>query len=88
MVRANAIKVLIVLMYVPFTIGVFFWGDMINLEYGLVLAVGQVAGAYIGARSAVVRGAGFVRWVMIVFIVLGVSRLTGVMDIQRMLLSI
>jgi|AntRauTorcE11898_2_1112593.scaffolds.fasta_scaffold00550_13 uncharacterized membrane protein YfcA len=87
-VRANAIKVLIVLMYVPFTIGVFFWGDMINLQYGLVLAVGQVAGAYIGARSAVVRGAGFVRWVMIVFIVISVLHLTGVMDIQRMLLSI
>jgi uncharacterized membrane protein YfcA len=61
---------------------------MINLQYGLVLAVGQVAGAYIGARSAVVRGAGFVRWVMIVFIVISVLHLTGVMDIQRMLLSI
>lgn len=84
-VRANAIKVLIVLMYVPFTIGVFLWGGMINVEYGLVLAVGQVAGAYIGARSAVVRGAGFVRWVMVVFIIISVLHLTGIVDIQELL---
>lgn len=84
-VRANAIKVLIVLMYVPFTIGVFLWGGMINLEYGLVLAVGQVIGAYIGAKSAVSQGAGFVRWVMVVFIILSVLHLTGIADIHSLL---
>jgi len=84
-VRANAIKVLIVLMYVPFTIGVFLWGDMINLEYGLVLAIGQVAGAYIGARSAVANGAGFVRWVMVIFIIFSVAHLANLIDVEQLL---
>lgn len=84
-VKANAIKVLIVMLYVPFTIGVFMWGGMIDWRYGLVLAVGQVAGAYIGARSAVVRGAGFVRWVMVIFIIFSVLHLTGIMDIKSMI---
>ena len=84
-VRANAIKVLIVLMYVPFTIGVFLWGDMINLEYGLVLAVGQIAGAYFGARSAVANGAGFVRWVMVIFIFFSVAHLTNIIDVEQLL---
>jgi uncharacterized membrane protein YfcA len=76
------------MLYVPFTIGVFMWGDMIDWRYGLVLAVGQVAGAYIGARSAVVRGAGFVRWVMVIFIIFSVLHLTGMMDIKMLLSSI
>lgn len=84
-VRANAIKVLIVLMYVPFTIGVFLWGDMINLEYGLVLAIGQVAGAYIGARSAVANGANFVRWVMVIFIIFSVAHLTNLIDVGELI---
>ncbi|MCF8232092.1 MAG: sulfite exporter TauE/SafE family protein [Bacteroidales bacterium] len=84
-VRANAIKVLIVLMYVPFTIGIFLWGDMINLQYGLVLAAGQVAGAYIGARSAVAQGAGFVRWVMVIFIFFSVAHLTNLINVGELL---
>ncbi|MBI9032992.1 MAG: sulfite exporter TauE/SafE family protein [Bacteroidales bacterium] len=87
LVKANAIKVLIVLMYVPFSLAVYIWGDMVNYEYGLILAVGQVVGAYIGAKTAVSKGAGFIRWIMIVFILFSVSQIFGFIDIQNWFLK-
>ncbi|MEA3504624.1 MAG: sulfite exporter TauE/SafE family protein, partial [Bacteroidota bacterium] len=62
-VKANAIKVFIVMLYVPFTLGVFIWGGVVNFEYGFVLAIGQIIGGYIGAKAAITKGTGFVRWV-------------------------
>ncbi len=86
LVKGNAIKVLIVLMYVPFSLAVYIWGDMVNYKYGLILAVGQVIGAYIGAKTAVNKGSGFIRWVMIIFIVLSASQIFGLIDVQSWIL--
>lgn len=73
LVKANALKVFIVLLYLPFALFIFILNDKINYSYGLVHAVGNVIGAFIGARMAVKGGAKVVKWVMVcitIFIVL------------------
>jgi uncharacterized protein len=83
LVNANAIKVLIVLMYVPFTLIVFLINDKINWEYGLIHSIGNVAGAWIGARYAVSWGAKAVRWIMISIIIVSVLHVFNLIDFQK-----
>jgi len=70
LVKANAIKVMIVFIYVLVTLVVFFWYNLIDFKYGLTLAVGQAAGAFIGVKVAVKWGTNFIRWLMIVIIII------------------
>ena len=83
LIKANAIKVMIVFLYIPFTLFVFISNDIINYKFGLVLAVGQVIGAYVGAKVAVKWGAGFVRWLMIIVILVLSSHYFGLINIIR-----
>ena len=64
-VRANAVKVLLVLCYTVFALALFAYHGQVNWSFGLVLAVGNMAGAWVGVRLALERGAEFVRWVLI-----------------------
>ena len=70
LLQANAIKNFIVLLYVPFSLAVFIYHGEVNYEYGLIHAIGNVIGAYVASRWAVNWGVNFVRWMVIVFIVL------------------
>jgi len=56
LVRANAVKVLIVLMYMPFSFLVFMFYSDINWTYGLVMMIGSVIGAFIASHLAVKKG--------------------------------
>lgn len=85
MVKANAIKVFIVLIYVGITLFVFIWKDMIDYRYGFVLAIGQVAGAITGARLATKLGVGFIRWFMVVFISVTALQLFEVIRLENVI---
>ena len=79
LVRANAVKVFIVLCFTVFALGVFVMHDQVRWDLGLVLAIGNMAGAWVAARMAVERGVQFVRWVLVVVVVgSGVALLLGV----------
>lgn len=82
LVKANAIKNLIVLIWAPAILVVFYINDQILLSYGLTLAIGNVAGALIASRMAVKRGAGFVRWVIIIVILLTIAHVFGLIDVK------
>jgi len=88
LVKANAIKVLIILLYSPFAIFVFFWNGQINWAYGLIMAVGNVVGALIASRMAVKKGAKFVRWVIIVVILLTSLHLFDIIDLKALVSSL
>ena len=88
LVKANAIKVLIVLLYSPFAIFVFFMNDQINWAYGLIMTVGNVAGALIASRMAVKKGAKFVRWVIVVVILLTAIHLFNIVNLKELVSSI
>ncbi len=79
LVRANAVKVFIVLCFTAFALVVFFLHGQVRWDLGLVLAVGNMGGAWVAARMAVERGVEFVRWVLVVVVVIsGLALLWGV----------
>jgi uncharacterized membrane protein YfcA len=82
LVKANAIKVLIVLLYTPFALIIFILDNQINWKYGLVLTIGTFIGAFVASRLAVSKGVNFVRWVIVIVILLTSAHLFGIFDIK------
>lgn len=77
LVRANALKVVLGLAQTAIALPVFATRGQVNPGAGLALAAGNMAGAWIGSRLAVVRGARFVRWVLVAAMVLAALHLLG-----------
>lgn len=69
LVRANATKVAVVLMYTLAALAVFILNDRVIWEVGLVLAIGNGLGAWVSSRVSVDRGDGFVKTFLIVIVV-------------------
>jgi len=80
LVRANPIKLLVVLVYNIFALGVFLFNDQVRVGIGLILAIGNMLGAFVGSRMAVKRGAGFVRIILLVTLLLSAAKLVGLLD--------
>ena len=83
LVKANAIKVWIVLLYTPLALVVFILNDQVRWDYGLIHAIGNIIGAFVASRFAVSWGANFVRWVVIAVIVVFASDLLGLINIRE-----
>ena len=77
LVRANAAKNLIVLCFTVFALAVFIYNDQVDWKIGLILAIGNMLGAWVAAKMAVKRGAGFVRWILIAVIIISALMLLG-----------
>ncbi len=75
LVKANALKVFINLIFTPFALGVFILQGQIDWGVGLTLALGNAIGAYFASRWAVSWGPAFVRWVVMVVVVLAGGKL-------------
>lgn len=85
LVKANAIKVWIVLLYTPLALVVFILNDQVRWDFGLIHAIGNIIGAYVASRFAVSWGANFVRWFVIVIIIIFASDLLGIINIKEVL---
>lgn len=88
LVRANAIKVFIVLIWAPVILVVFIYYGQVNYLYGIILSIGNVIGALIASRLAVKKGASFVRWVIIAVILLTAAHVFGLIDIKAFFESV
>lgn len=77
LVRANAVKVLIVLCFTAFALVIFVLNDQVDWFIGLILALGNMSGAWIASRMAVKRGAKFVRWLLIAVLIVSAVMLLG-----------
>jgi len=80
LVKANAIKVFIVLLYTPFALAVFIFNDQVDYKLGLILAAGNMIGAFIGARYAIKLGARAVSYFVLVALAFASMKLLGVFD--------
>ncbi len=78
LVKANAVKVLIVLCFTLFALAVFIWNSQVNFIWGFILAIGNMLGAYIASRFAVSWGAKFVRYLLLVTLIIAGLHLFGV----------
>jgi len=88
LVKANAIKVLIILIWSPITLLIFILNDQVNFAYGIILSIGNFVGALIASRMAVKKGASFVRWVIIIVILITAAQVFGLIDIKEALQSV
>jgi len=75
LVKANALKVFIILLYTPFALGIFMYNGQVDYKLGLILALGNMLGAFVGSRVAVSWGAKFVRWVLLFVIIISAGKL-------------
>ena len=75
LVTGNAAKVLLVLAFTAVALPVFVLAGQVALLAGLVLAVGNMTGAWIASRLAVEKGAGWIRWVLIVAALAAAARM-------------
>ena len=85
LVKANAIKVFVVLIYSPFTLIVFLWYNQVNWVFGLLLALGAIFGSFIASRLAVSRGVNFVKWVIVIVILVTSGEMFGFYDFKTVI---
>ena len=78
LVKANAVKVFIVLIYTIFSIGIFMYYDQVNWLAGLILAAGNMGGAWLGVHFSIRGGAKYLRYVLIFAMVIVILNLFGV----------
>jgi uncharacterized membrane protein YfcA len=88
LVRANAIKVWIVLLYTLAALMVFIFNKQVHWQFGLIHAIGNIIGAWIATRLAIKRGVEFVRWVIIVIILVFSADLLGIISIKEIIQSL
>lgn len=88
LVKANAIKVYIVLIYTLAAIVVFVLNNQVHWQYGLIHSMGNIIGAWIGSRMAIKKGVEFVRWVIILVILIFSADLLGIISIKELVRSL
>ena len=77
LVKANAIKIFITLVFTIFSIGIFILNQQVDIFAGLVLAAGNMTGAWLSARFMIKNGAKYVRYVLIAAMILVILNLFG-----------
>ncbi|MCK9449672.1 MAG: sulfite exporter TauE/SafE family protein [Bacteroidales bacterium] len=85
LVRATAIKVWIVFLYSPIALLVFVINGAVQWKYGLLIGVGGMMGAWIASHLAITKGIRFIKWVIIIVILITSAQLFGLITIEKLL---
>ncbi len=80
LVRANAVKLLIIFSFTIFALIVFMINGQVRWDLGLLLAIGNALGGWLAAKLAMERGAVFVRWLLIAVVAVSSAKLLGAVD--------
>lgn len=70
LVKSNAVKVMVVLIYTVASVAVFAYNDKIDWQMGLTLAAGNATGGWFASRWSVSKGDGLVRKFLIVMVII------------------
>ena len=87
-VRANAVKVGIVLLFTIPALIIFIANNHVNWIIGLILALGNMLGARIAANVAVEKGAIWVRRLLIVVVIFSAAQFLGAINFIREFLQL
>lgn len=68
LVKSNAIKVFVALIYSLAAVAIFAYNDSINWKYGLILSLGNASGGWVMSRWSVNKGDGFVKKILIIMV--------------------
>lgn len=80
LLKANAVKVFIVLFYTIAALGIFIYYGLIEWKTGLILACGNMAGAWLGVRCSIKWGSKYIRYILLLAIAIVAVKLAGFMD--------
>ena len=75
LVRVNASKVMIVLIYSSASLLVFIFNDKVDWMVGLIMATGNALGAWVSSRVSVKKGDGFIKTFLVLMILIMAVRL-------------
>ncbi len=75
LVKANALKLFVILLYTPVALLIFFLHRDVHLWMGLLLAVGNMTGAWLGTKIAVKWGASLIRWFVLTAILVAATKM-------------
>ncbi|MCL2245793.1 MAG: sulfite exporter TauE/SafE family protein [Lentimicrobiaceae bacterium] len=78
LLKANVLKNVFVLCYIPFSLFIYALQGNVCWSFGLVHAIGNVIGAWLAARLAIKKGAPFIRYIVLILIVIVILQLIGV----------
>lgn len=78
LLKANAMKVLLILCYTLIALAIFIWYDLIDWRTGLILSCGNMLGAWIGTRLSVKWGARYIRYILLIALLAVALKLFGV----------
>lgn len=80
LVKANALKLFIVLIYNLLAFVVFVINQQVNYKIGFTLAIGNMLGAFVASRIAVKKGPQLVRYILLIALIISASKLLGLFD--------
>lgn len=75
LVSGNGAKVVLIAAYLPLAILLFARASQVDLGVGVILATGQMSGAWVGSRLGVLKGAAWIRWVLVAAALIAAVRL-------------
>ncbi len=75
LLKANAIKVLLVFCYTFFVLLIFIYYRLIDWPTGLILACGNMSGAWVAARLSIRWGSRYIRYILLITIIFVALRL-------------
>jgi len=82
LLKANVIKCVLILFYVPFSLIVYTMQDNVCWSYGLIHGIGNIIGAWLAARLAIKKGTPFIRYIVLILIVIVILQMFGVIQIN------
>lgn len=85
LLKSNASKVFIVLIYTIPALLIFIINDDVNYILGFTLAIGNMIGAWIGAKTAIKWGPKVIRYVLIFALIILSAKLFGLLDFNSLL---
>lgn len=80
LIKANAVKVFITFCYTIFSVIIFAISGMIIWKYGLILAAGNMLGAFLGVQAAIKIGDTIIKIVLSIAVILACLKLFGVFE--------
>ncbi|MEA3450413.1 MAG: sulfite exporter TauE/SafE family protein [Bacteroidota bacterium] len=75
LVKANAIKMFIIMLYMPITLAIFAFNHQVDYGLGFLLGAGTIIGARIAVVVSIKKGSSFIRYVLLFAILISAVKL-------------
>lgn len=85
LIKANVFKIVFVMCSVPFSLIVYASQGHVDWGAGLIHAIGNVIGAYIGVRFAIKKNISFIRYIVLSLVFLVILQLLGIVTPEKIL---